>query len=337
MRGQSITRTVGGDMTPRIVAKRAALRRHKRCRKTCMRTVCFMFAMTLVLPHYTPYILLRYRTPTSGSRCCEPKGVQNIAIVMYGLPRSLAYTLESILENIIAPLHAAGFQTCIYAHTYIHRSRVTNKRSGEDNKLLNNREIDMLGACRQTAESLMTVQQTHLNLLGQLKKYDSVWKDNLTSVTRYLLALHSLSIATDLAMTSGTPYAGMAIIRPDLKYHDPVDVQLFKRAIDSNTIVVPRWQSWEKGLNDRFCYGAVQPMSRLGNRIYWALEYAQQDGKFHAERFMLWATLRVLSYGDSELLCTNQRASRIRAGGKPKKENFKRHLSPECSDATEYR
>ena len=272
----------------------------------------------------------------SSSRCCTAEGKANIALIMYGLPRSLGYTLDSILENIVAPLHTAGFQTCTYAHTYIHQARVSNTHSGERNMLLDNHEINMLNACRQTSELLTTVQQSHSNILDQLRNYDNVWKDNLTSAARYVLGLHSLNIATDLAMTSGTPYAGIAIIRPDLKYHDPLDVELFRRAMASNTIVVPRWQAWEGGLNDRFYYGAVQPMSQLGRRIHWALVYAHQDDRFHSERFMLWATRKVLSYENSKLLCTNQRASRIRAGGELKNEQFTVHFSPECSDAMQY-
>ena len=87
----------------------------------------------------------------------------------------------------------------------------------------------------------------------------------------------------------------MAIIRPDLRYEDLLDINAFKLAILSNSIVVPTWQSWLDGMNDRFSYGAVQPMAYVGRRYDVVLEFAEIERLVDAEKFMRWIVIKVLN------------------------------------------
>jgi len=97
----------------------------------------------------------------------------------------------------------------------------------------------MLSPCKQSAEPLESILDMQSDLLRAVKQYRDDWADSYKSASRYLLALHSLRVAVELALSSGTWHVGMVIIRPDLLYHDRLDVELFTRAISLNSVTVP--------------------------------------------------------------------------------------------------
>jgi len=266
------------------------------------------------------------RTTPSAEKSNRPI----IAVIAYGLPRSLRFTISSIQQNIIAPLEEAGFGTCIYAHTYLHSKIISNARSRETNITLDNEEINMLRPCKQSAEQLESVLVKQSGLLKAVKQHGDGWRDGYETATRYLLALHSLRVAVELALSSETWHVGMVIIRPDLLYHDRLDVELLTRAISLNSVVVPRWHTFG-GLNDRFSFGAVQPMSQIGTRYNLISEYLSTRHKFHAERFMGWAIAKILEDVHGHVLCTSMTASRVRAHGKNKRENFSKSIAKICA------
>jgi len=123
-------------------------------------------------------------------------------------------------------------------------------------------------------------------------------------------------------------FDGMLIVRPDLLYHEKLDVTLLKWAISRKFVITPGWQLWS-GYNDRFAYGALEPMLAVGSRFERVLEFCKvHNAAWHAETFLKWIILGIdgqQASKDSTLKhChTTQRASRVRANGQIHKEKFK--------------
>jgi hypothetical protein len=61
-------------------------------------------------------------------------GRKKVALAFYGLTRSLQYTIDSIRENVMDKLTAAGYDYDVYLHTY-DLAGLQNARSGESDRL----------------------------------------------------------------------------------------------------------------------------------------------------------------------------------------------------------
>lgn len=258
----------------------------------------------------------------------------NVALIFYGSPRSLQWTIESIRRQILYPLKRNTFHFDIYLHSYIHHETYSNRRSKESNAKLNNTEWKLLQPTDHKLENISDVEKKYETLLSELKKYGDGWDDNYESLRRCILADHSLQVATNLALASTTRYDGMLIFRPDMRYLDPVDVNLFKLAIRTSAIVMPSWQSWG-GFNDRFSFGATSAMTVMGNRLDGFINYCEaMSGRYHAEKYLYWYFVldgfRSVLHSDNhtgdidkiKIFCTDQRAVRVRANSIEKDEEF---------------
>ena len=248
----------------------------------------------------------------------------SVALLCYGLPRSLRFTVHSIQSNVISPLQGVGVHVDIFVHTFRHRHPVSNRRSREFNVKLDNDEWKLLQPSNVTIESVESILHEQRRLRDNLKQYGDAWRDGFASLERYLLGLHSAQKVVRMVEQQYTSYDGAILMRGDLLFIDPLDVRLFAKAIRMNTIVIPAWQSWF-GLNDRFMYGEFNEIIRYGNRIERVTAFCSQTSQpFHSERFLYWfSTNSVLAIVKKTLpLCTKQRAARVRADGRIHDENF---------------
>ena len=81
----------------------------------------------------------------------------HIALAFYGLTRSLRFTIDSIRENIFAPLTAAGHTFDVHLHTY-NLEHLRNRRSSESDVKLDPTEWQLL----EPASHQVTDQVRHL-------------------------------------------------------------------------------------------------------------------------------------------------------------------------------
>ena len=266
---------------------------------------------------------------------------KKVAIVFYGLPRSLQWTITSIRQQVMAPLERNKFDFEIFLHSYIHEEGYSNKRSNENLTRLNNSEWKLLKPTQYKIEYLREIQKKYEVLFEKLKNYGDSWKDEYESLRRYIIASHSLKQATRLVIDSifdsNMKYAGMLVIRPDLRYLDEIDINLLSLAMHKKAVVLPSW-GWDTslgggGFNDRFSYGDISAMILLGNRLDGFLTYCEDTkGSFHSEPFYYWffilegykSVIPSFSRHMSpiEVLCTDQRAVRVRANSVEAKEDF---------------
>jgi len=105
------------------------------CTFVVMTVYIFLFRQLCVNEHLQYLLNVTSIKSVTGTRQITPCAVVSnrpkVAVIAYGLPRSLRFTISSIEQNIIAPLEEAGFDTCIYAHTYLHSKPISNARSRE--------------------------------------------------------------------------------------------------------------------------------------------------------------------------------------------------------------
>jgi len=258
-----------------------------------------------------------------------------IAIVCYGLPRSLRWTLRSIETNVRAPL-SRHFRIDVALHSYIHNETYSNPRTLEDNIQLDNDEWKALRPDIFKLESVATVKTQQEETLRAIADFGDPWKDNLKSLSNILLALHSLEQATLLVLASNQKYDGALILRPDLYYLDPIDVVSFRDAIQQSstraTLMFPCWQSWW-GVNDRFMYGDFEYIMAIGRRIRAVKTYCETThSALHSEKFLKWFISNIDARESPNrslaLMCTNQRAIRIRSNGATRRELFTSDFKP---------
>jgi hypothetical protein len=73
-------------------------------------------------------------TLRGGAQSHRQTSSKRVALAFYGLTRSLQYTVDSIKENVMDKLTAAGYKYDVYLHTY-DLNNIENLRSGEANRL----------------------------------------------------------------------------------------------------------------------------------------------------------------------------------------------------------
>jgi hypothetical protein len=244
-----------------------------------------------------------------------------IAACFYGIDRSLRYTYESILTNVLNPVKSIG-ELKIFAH-FFKQFTINNQRSEEENIKIEP-AWDVLSSDSLTLEEPDTFIRPEL--LNLIMSYGDVYGDSGRSIRNLMHQLHSIRQAWNSAIEFNPDV--VIFLRPDLIYHDNF-IEQVKRAkqFASPAIYTPNWQQWLGGLNDRFaiCNGS-EAANAYATRIsliqeYCALNALEKDSPkgLHSERLLYYAVLRSESFHHSTFL----KASRVRATGYVVTEDFK--------------
>lgn len=234
-----------------------------------------------------------------------------IAVLFFGITRSLRFTLPSIEANVLAPVRLAG-QTRIFAH-FFDQSRIDNPRTGEA------LEVDPV-EYRLLAPDGVELEPPEACLAGwdydRIAAAGDTWHDGHKSVRNLVHQLHSLNRVTALA----TPWSPdlWVYVRPDLRYHDSLAPILARAAAGPDeTVWVPLWL-WRGGLNDRFAViRGARAAQAYGTRATRMHDFcAATGGPLHAERLLRFAL------ADTPVRRIATRATRIRANGAESWESF---------------
>lgn len=234
-----------------------------------------------------------------------------IALVYFGITRSLPLTLGSIRQNLVGAARAVTPTLRQFGHFY-RQDRIENPRSGEIGPLdpeqyrlldLDEVELEAPGVC------LANYGFDRLKLLGDY------WDDGFVSLRNLVHQLHSLKRATLMALAWRPDLVVFA--RPDLFYHGSIEAHL-RAHIRQNQprVTVPDWASW-RGFNDRFAIvqgeAAIRVYGLRADRIW---EFCANGQQLHSERFLHHA----LSGHDVQTQPIH--ASRVRSNGTVVVEDF---------------
>jgi len=241
----------------------------------------------------------------------EGRACPRIAVLFFGITRSLHRTLPSIEENILAPARARG-EVRLFGH-FCRIDRIENARSGES--------VDVA----PDEHRLLTWDALDLEAPGpalaqwgfeRIAAHGDVYEDGAASLRNLVHQLHSLHRVTHLA----APWAPdlWLFCRPDLRYHDSFGPALDRLLGRTGPLCcLPHWQ-WYFGFNDRFALiRGREAALAYGLRAERALDYCvDRQAPLHAEGLVRFA-LRGIPVRALPL-----RAVRVRATGLEAEEDY---------------
>jgi hypothetical protein len=217
----------------------------------------------------------------------------------------------------------------VILHHVLYLKPYSNSRNSEFDAKINNSEWRLLQPDIQLSSEHDYFLESHKDLIRELLTYGDPHNNDGNSTRNELEALHSLKLATLVAMSSENDYTGMVILRPDLVYHDDINVTLLRWAVSNGVIVTPGWQTYG-ALNDRFSFGAWEPMLQMGLRFNKILEFCRTTQRpWLAEEYAHWliynvpkSEFRASRHDHAPVHChTTLTATRMRTHG-PKIEDF---------------
>lgn len=223
---------------------------------------------------------------------CMIKELYNkkVAILFFGLTRTLGRTHESIKKNLFKPLRDNFINYDIFIHTNKIHGEYTNPWSGEKTANYNNEDIDAL---LQPKYFIYDNQEEIINNINFDTYYTNIgtWEGLVSEeLTKYLiknmcLALYSKKQITLLFDKNIEEYDYAIIIRPDMYMHTKIDINFFNELNDNN-IIVPS-QDWYNGsCNDRFCIGKPSIVSYYGKLFDDLQEYSKHKS-IVSERYLM--------------------------------------------------
>lgn len=226
---------------------------------------------------------------------------KRIAICFFGITRSLSFTIESVVENVIDPAKETG-EVKVFAHFFKQR-KIENSRTGES-ALLNPNEHHLLNADEVELEQPDKFLAS--SNFGAVSKFGDGFGDQFQSLRNLFHQLYSLQKVTLNALEWNPDI--VVFVRPDLQYHDSM-FNIYKRASRlSDGVFVPNWQHWD-GLNDRFSVAVgTKAIRAYGLRFEQVLSYCEHmNAPLHSEKLLKYV-LR-----NERIRTMGIRASRVRA------------------------
>lgn len=246
------------------------------------------------------------------------KGHRKIAICFYGITRSLGFTADSILGNIIAPARDLA-EVKIFGHFY-RMQRIDNPRSGEKGVTVGEDYHLLPFGGLQTEDPVACLSRYPFR---EICAWGDWWGDDYRSLTNLIHQLHSLRTVHEASREFGANVTVFA--RPDLLYYDTFHSAL-ERALDAgrDLVQVPRWQPFG-GLNDRFAVtSGTAAAEAVATRVDLALEYCEKrQAPLHSEQLLAYA----VAARNLPVELHSLRAGRVRANGARAKEIFDHRLS----------
>ncbi|MES3004018.1 MAG: hypothetical protein V4787_25225 [Pseudomonadota bacterium] len=238
-----------------------------------------------------------------------------IALAFFGLPRCSRVTFDSIRRNLIEPL--AGWGELHVFYHFMQQDHVRNSSSGEDHALSPDNYTPFLQfqGVTEPPEGILPRSP-----LVELAKFGDAWGDGFQSLRNLMLQLHSVHEVHQMAKAC-EPDA-YVFARPDLLYHDAVRRSEIERAAaEPKALLVPGWQWWHGGYNDRFAICGRIAANAYAQRKYVALPYCRKmTHPLHSERL-----LRAIANGERlDVQPIPLRASRVRVTGAIEPEIFTR-------------
>lgn len=239
-----------------------------------------------------------------------------IAIGFFGLPRAMHLSMPGIRQHILEPAGRLG--RVVTCHHLFQQDWVQNPRSGENLALDASNYGFFDPACGELEPPDGIPERAGLEAL---KQRGDVWEDGFVSLRNLLLQLHSLHRVTE-RMAALQPDIAV-FVRPDLIYQDSLEAALrhMLQPGQAHSVSLPEWQWSLSGYNDRFAICGRHAMAAYGQRGSRLAEYlAASQRPVHGESLLRFA----LDTACLSVLPLATRASRVRANGEVRQENFSR-------------
>lgn len=233
-----------------------------------------------------------------------------VALLFFGLTRSLKFTLNSIEGHVFKPLHDSGTAYDVFLHTYVSTKPFTNPRAREFGVALDPDEWNLLSPKGVDIENLEEVRDGIP--LQEYRTHPDPWNTNYVSVDNFVLASRSrervMRLVKETSDRERSTYDYFVFIRPDCRYLTDLSRNMLEAAGDS-IIVVPDFHLFP--MNDRFAICTPVSLEAYGGAYQDLLAYSRCR-PCHAEQFL---THRLRERGISTIN-VRFRFNRVRADGR---------------------
>lgn len=177
-----------------------------------------------------------------------------VALVFWGLTRSLQYTIESIRTHVFGALARSGVPYDVYVHTYRVRGAYTNAWAHERGVRLDASEYRMLMPHRAHVSDDARVR-ARLRLRAYRTRGDP-WRSRFAALDNYVLAMYSKHRATRMVARAlrDTPgiYTHVVFLRPDVRYMTDFNTEWLAACNDNTVCVADFARFGPYKINDRF-------------------------------------------------------------------------------------
>jgi hypothetical protein len=207
-------------------------------------------------------------------------GKRRIALLFFGLTRSLDKTIDSIKQQLLQPLRDNLFDYDIFIHTYKIYGEYHNIWSNEHiSEYINEDVIRILNPTYYLEDN----QQDIIDSINFDEYYTKLgeWSGGFppelvqTLIKHMTLALYSKKRITKLFEEYKGNYDYAMIVRPDMFYKTTLDIKwLFD--ITDNAILMPFKDWYNNGCNDRFCIAKPDTIVYYGKLFDDLKEYSKQ-------------------------------------------------------------
>ena len=181
---------------------------------------------------------------------------KKVAVLFFGLTRSVNDTIESIQQCLFQPILDAGMEYDVFLHTYQINGSYHNRWSNEHVKEYDNEQYKLLNPKYFVSD----IQEEILSTVIRIEDYFThlgCWTGFKEDLTRFLirnmvLALYSKKRITEILEKHVHEYDYVIITRPDLKYTTPIPFTDIVSPLTDCNIIIPS-QEWWLGCNDKMC------------------------------------------------------------------------------------
>jgi len=180
---------------------------------------------------------------------------KKVAILFFGLTRTLRKTYDNIKENIFDELTNNGLEFDTFIHTYHLNNPYINPYTRETMYNYDNTSYQLLNPKEYIIQKQNLVEKKlrineYFSKLGDWVGCATTLPKKANFVRNMVLALHSKKKVVELFSKYKSEYDYVIITRPDQIYNTKLNINSFN-LIKENNIIVPFEHSYE-GINDRF-------------------------------------------------------------------------------------
>jgi hypothetical protein len=181
---------------------------------------------------------------------------KRVAILFYGLTRSLRDIYSNLKENLFDELTNQNYEYDTFIHTYILDNPYINKWSGETINNYDNNAYTVINPKDYMLQKQNIVEKklhipTYYSKLGNWAGCANTIDMKCYLVRNMVLALYSKKMVVKLFEKYKNEYDYVIITRPDQVFHSKINIAAFT-LLNNRNIIIPHEHSYH-GLNDRFC------------------------------------------------------------------------------------
>jgi len=192
---------------------------------------------------------------------------KKVAIIFFGLTRSLEKNIDSMKENLFNELDKNSIQYDIFIHTYKIYGEYINERAGENTENYKNEDVEKLLEPKFFLWDDQKTIEDSINFDNYYKKLGQ-WTGGETAkyvkqlIKNMVLALYSKKQITLIFEKEKDNYDFAIIMRPDMFLDDKINIKHIMEQLNENNIIIPK-KGWFRGCNDQFV------ISKPKNIIYY--------------------------------------------------------------------